>query len=422
MKSQSLQYKMLFLIQVLALLLPFVCEAVALPKATSGDLSTLCKSLFSARIDSTIHSLAELRMKLDLALAKGAGSIALTALRHDYQLKEQELAQHFAATGEMTTAELKERIRQEIALLQKQLNQNEGEARRVRQTEKAQQERQTREMREALDPLTRARKAVFHDIRPGKFLMGEPGKQVEVEITEPFSMMDTQVTQWMWATLKVAMGEDDLEKINPSHFKTGTNSINVNIDRIVVQMIANHPVESVSWFEVAEFIDGLNILSKTGDTKIQNLLDILIPGHMKSDVYDFPMEAQWEFVMRDRGNANKKYFDRDDRADVPTYGWSSENSADKIHEVAALQPRLIEGQPFYDLEGNVWEYNKDSWDRRTKLPGGKDPLGTIGSYRITRGGSWWCYPSLCMRSGYRNSYPPDKFNFDLGFRLVRYRP
>lgn len=124
--------------------------------------------------------------------------------------------------------------------------------------------------------------------------------------------------------------------------------------------------------------------------------------------------------MRDRGNANKKHFDRDDEADVPNHAWFSVNSGNQTHAVATLQPRMIDGKPFYDLEGNVWEWNKDWYDGTLK--GGQDPQGAATrSFRVIRGGSW-VSDARGLRSGYRRNYDPGGRNNLVGFRLVRTRP
>jgi formylglycine-generating enzyme required for sulfatase activity len=251
--------------------------------------------------------------------------------------------------------------------------------------------------------------------------MGEPGQQAKTEITKPFAMMATQVTQFLWAKLKITMGERDQNKINPSQFKTGTDSMTVNIEGIDVPMKIGHPVEQVSWHDVKEFIDGLNLLSIADDVKIQAILAELIPGHQKGDIYDFPTEAQWEFVMRDRGNANNKYFDRDEETDLANYAWFDKNSGKQTHAVASLSPRVSNGKPFYDLEGNVLECTKDSWDGISSFLGGKDPIGTNGSYRVVRGGSWY-YIAQGLRSGARSINDPGLRNGYVGFRLVRTRP
>ncbi len=374
-------------------------------------------------ISASIENLSRFRLKLETAKALGTSSLELTALKQDYSKKEAELIKYLEDYHLMTREQLREKMKEVILKLQTQSGNTNKE-------EDKKKEEQKKVVKEALDPVNLAKKMTFHEILPGKFKMGEEitpsglfnkGLGIETEITKPFEMMATQVTQMMWARLKIAMGEKNLNKINPSNFKTGTDSTTVNIEGIDVQMKADHPVEQVSWEDVKLYINGLNHLSSTGDVKMQELLEKLIPGHRKGDIYDFPTEAQWEFVMRDRGNANKKHFDRDDEADVPNHAWFAGNAGSETHAVATKQARMIDGKPFYDLEGNVWEWNKDSWDGSSKLPGGKDPLGFTGSYRVVRGSSWGIN-AQGLRSGNRGYISPGNRYGSVGFRLVRTRP
>lgn len=259
----------------------------------------------------------------------------------------------------------------------------------------------------------------FYEIHPGKFMMGEDKEKVEVEITMPFFMMDVPVTQFVWARLQILFGRKKLDKINPSKFKTGAESVVIKIDGIDIQMKPDHPVENVSWNDVKYFIDKLNQLSARGDNKIQSLIEQILPGHQKGDIYDFPTSAQLEFVMRDRGNANKKYFNSDDADDILSYAWLSKNSNEETHRVASLLPLFIDGKPFYDLLGNVYQWVKDFCDTNIIL-GGKDPLVTVGSDRVFRGSAW--SSSLIRGPGYWNRRAPNIATDHVGFRLVRIRP
>ena len=271
---------------------------------------------------------------------------------------------------------------------------------------------------QALQQIDLSHKMIFNEIRPGKFQMGNA--KVETTITEPFEMMATEVTQLQWSSIKIALGEKNPRKINPSNFKTGKDSQKITIDGIDVQMKPNHPVEMVSHDDVTAYIAGLNKLSGTGDQKVQLMLEKLIPGHKKGDIYDLPTEAQWEFTMRDRGDADKKYFDQDTEAQSAEYGWHYENSGNETHAVAQLKPRIIDGKPFYDLEGNVWEWNKD-WYNVT-LGGGVNPQGpNMGSYRVVRGGGWGS-AAQNLASSNRGSGGPGNSSDVVGFRLVRTRP
>ncbi len=264
---------------------------------------------------------------------------------------------------------------------------------------------------------------IFHEILPGKFLMGDD--QIPTEITKPFAMMQTEVTQMMWSRIQVVLGETNRDKINPSRFKTGDDSLTISIEGIDVVMIPDQPIEAVTLGAVIKYIEGLNMLSLNGDAKIQILLKELIPGHKKGDVYDLPTEAQTEFVIRNRGKANEEHFDKDDDSELKDYAWYKVN-AGRTHAVAAKKPRMIDRGDgvevsIFDLEGNVWEFQKDLWDGSTKLPGGKDPVGLLGYTPSIRGGSWDS-TSRRARVGLRSRVHPDHRNSDVGFRLVRTSP
>ena len=260
----------------------------------------------------------------------------------------------------------------------------------------------------SMDPINVGRKVIFHQIKAGNFMMGEINEKSDTPIDKPFSMMSTQFTQMMWAALKIAMGEKDIEKINPSKFKTGDESLTIKFENFDVEMKPDHPVEQVSWVDVTEFIRKLNDLSKLDDPKTLNLLKKLIPDHQKNDEYDLPTSEQWEFVMRDRGKADDVFFDKADDADLSKYAWYDKNSENKTHAVAMLLPRLIDGKPFYDMEGNVWEWNKNIYESR----------GNGGERRITRGGAFG-FGVGHLRSSYIGGSKPDLAVDHTGFRLVR---
>jgi len=76
----------------------------------------------------------------------------------------------------------------------------------------------------------------------------------------------------------------------------------------------------------------------------------------------------------------------------------------------------------HDTLGNVWEwtadwYGDDYYQRST----GRDPQGPGGgSYRVARGGSWFCSPNYCgaYSTHYRGSSPPDHAFNNVGFRCA----
>ncbi len=287
----------------------------------------------------------------------------------------------------------------------------------IKSTNKIKKEREhnkekQRIIEESLEPMNMAKKMIFFEIKPGQFLMGEQGQQKSKKIKKSFYMMNTQFTQMMWVRLQIAMGETDLNKINPSKFKLGDESINLRIENIEIELQPDHPIENVSWNDITNFIKKLNILSKSNDLKMQNLLKHLSPDHQKNDVYDLPTETQWEFVMRDRGQAKDNFFDKSDDSEISNYAWHSGNSDRKTHAVARKLPRMIDvgdgaRQPFYDLEGNVWEWTKNFFDKTDS--------------RAKRGGSYYDTPDH-TQSGHRDSIYPIHGYGNLGFRLIRVRP
>lgn len=280
---------------------------------------------------------------------------------------------------------------------------------------------------ETTDPVYLSKKMILHEIHPGKFFMGF--KNIESEITKPFAMMDSKMTQMMWARLKIAIGEKNANDLNPSFFKTGSESMLVkNIDGsgVDVQMKPDHPVEQVSWNDVKKLINGLNRLSNSDDEKTQELLKKIIPDHKKGDRYDFPTDAQWEFVMQNRGNTKKMYFDRDDNTEILDHAWFAENSKSEeypegsTHAVATKKARLIDRGDgvevaFYDLEGNLSEWTKHA---TREILSKSDPTGTP-CYRIR--GCSWNGPTPSWHWG-RNSdgYPKTRYK-GVGIRLVRIR-
>jgi len=90
----------------------------------------------------------------------------------------------------------------------------------------------------------------------GTFMMGDEPGEVSVTLSRGFWMLETEVTQAMWASV---MGN------NPSNFKG-----------------VKLPVEQVSWNDCQEFIKKLNELKAA-------------PAGFK---FSLPTEAQWEYACR----------------------------------------------------------------------------------------------------------------------------
>lgn len=154
------------------------------------------------------------------------------------------------------------------------------------------------------------------------------------------------------------------------------------------------PVESISWFEVQEFITKLNL--KTGKT------------------FRLPTEAEWEYAAR--GGSKSKGFKYSGSNDIETVGWYYDNDDSKTQVKGQKLPNEL---GLYDMTGNVWEWCQDWYsayyygDSQPANPQG--PLE--GTLKVLRGGGWFSPDKKCTVS-YRDGYAPNGRGGHIGFRLV----
>jgi formylglycine-generating enzyme required for sulfatase activity len=224
-------------------------------------------------------------------------------------------------------------------------------------------------------------------IPAGAFTMGSPsdelgrdsdeGPQHQVTLSKSFYMQTTEVTQAQW---EAVMG------INPSHFKDCPTC----------------PVDTVSWYDVQEFIVKMN--------------------QRGQGTYSLPTEAQWEYAAR-AGSTTAFYNGGITEAgagydpNLDKIGWYCYNSSDKTHPVAQKTPNAW---GLYDMSGNIYEWCQDwySGSYYSSSPSTDPPGPSSGSRRVLRGGDWDFFASYC-RSADRNNGPPDARAYFTGFRLLR---
>ncbi len=216
----------------------------------------------------------------------------------------------------------------------------------------------------------------FALIPAGSFQMGSlTGDEDErpvhtVNITRPFRLQKTEVTQHQW---KAVMGA------NPSVFSSCGETC---------------PVDAVSWNDVQAFIQALNAAN---------------PGKN----YRLPTEAEWEYAAR-AGTVG----DYGGTGVLDEMGWYPGNSGPSTHVVAQKQPNAW---GLFDMHGNAMEWVQDYYSASYYgVSPSIDPSGPpSGDRRIFRGGSA-DRSAATARSADRFSAVPSLSSYSCsGFRLAR---
>jgi len=218
----------------------------------------------------------------------------------------------------------------------------------------------------------------------GTFMMGSPAsepyrvaaeRQYEVTLSRGFWMLETEVTQQMWASV---MGD------NLSFF--------YNRD-------PKHPVACVSWDECREYIKKLN------DLKVA-------PAGF---TFSLPTEAQWEYACR---AGTTTAFHVGDRLTE-----QQANVGRNIGQTSEVGKYPANDWGLYDMHGNVKEWCAD-WYGDYPHGAVTDPVGYVGyfscglwSRRVIRGGCW-IYEADQGRSAYRSYDFPSARYKEYGLRLA----
>ena len=147
-----------------------------------------------------------------------------------------------------------------------------------------------------------------------------------------------------------------------------------------------------------------------------------VTGDRGADGYRLPTEAEWEYPCRAGTMTafhNGPIIDVGcDGPNLDAIGWYCGNASSKTQEVAQ---EFRSARGLYDMSGNVFEW---CWDWFEAYPTGPvtDPVGgASGTFRVTRGGSWY-EEALCCRSAWRRGYVPFFRVHILGLRPARTAP
>lgn len=153
------------------------------------------------------------------------------------------------------------------------------------------------------------------------------------------------------------------------------------------------PMETVSWYEVNDFIKRLNDMLET-------------------DAHRLPAEAEWEYACRAESLGDYCFEGRANR--LEHYSWYGENAGFRPRPVAQKKANKFN---LFDIHGLVWEWTSSlekSYPYRAD-DGREDPGRPEA--RVVRGGGWKSDPYF-LRCGFRDWHLPVHRDHDLGFRLA----
>ena len=170
-----------------------------------------------------------------------------------------------------------------------------------------------------------------------------PTESYTISLTRAFYFGVTEVTQKQF---------EDVMGINPSSFKG---------DLL--------PVDSLNWYQAAEFCERLNAL----------------PAEIRAGrVYRLPTEAEWEFAAR--AGSGYRYFFGESSAGLEQFAWYNANSNGRTNDVGVKLPNPW---GLYDVLGNVDEWCSD-WLAEYPAEGLIDPTGPKeGENKVLRGSGYY---------------------------------
>lgn len=211
-------------------------------------------------------------------------------------------------------------------------------------------------------------------VEGGTFQMGSNSiflyeKPIHSVSLNSYNIGKYEVTQAQW---KAVVGN------NPSYYKDCDDC----------------PVESVTWFEVQDFIRRLNAQTDKN--------------------YRLPTEAEWEYAAKGGKNSNGYSFSGSDNLNL--VAWYGENSGGKTHVVGSKRANEL---GVHDMAGNVFEWCSDWFGEYSGLHQ-INPLGALpNECNVLRGGGLTSGSVMSdCRTSARMKYSGSLRNSSSGFRLV----
>ncbi|GAP94852.1 formylglycine-generating enzyme family protein [Leptolyngbya sp. NIES-2104] len=229
----------------------------------------------------------------------------------------------------------------------------------------------------------------------GQFWMGSEETELGRDLHEsprhrvtiaPFLMSRFPITQAQWKAIAALPKVQRSISLYPAHFEGD-----------------DRPVEQVSWCDAIEFC--ARLVQMTGQP------------------YRLPSEAEWEYACR-AGTTTPFHFGETISAELANYDGNytyGSGVAGGYHQetIPVTAEHSTNGFGLAQMHGNVWEWCADAWHDTYE---GAPEDGTVWeeedvTYRVLRGGAWYCLPELC-RSAQRHWNQPDMAGSGIGFRVV----
>lgn len=243
-------------------------------------------------------------------------------------------------------------------------------------------------------------------------------------LTKNLAVMETEVTQGMWAALQAA--DAGFTPTNPSYY-TGDN----------------RPVEQVTWYEAILFANRLSVLKGLTPCYYTNA-SFTIPVtsanytsgpfycNWDANGYRLPSEGEWEYYCR--AGTTTPFYAAETNFTSCTSGcttgtlpglesvaWFCANNNKNGNPDGSKAVGQKNANPWglKDIHGNVFEWCWDWYAAPYPASTMTDYRGTVsGSFRIFRGGGW-AQDANYLRSAARAANTPDYRDSVVGFRLVR---
>lgn len=167
-----------------------------------------------------------------------------------------------------------------------------------------------------------------------------------------------------------------------------------------------YPVAYVSWDQIC-----------TAETGFIDKLNAAVASQLPSGwKFVLPSEVQWQYAAI--GGKYTNGYTYSGSSTLEDSSWYGDNSGSTTRPVATKPANEL---GLYDMSGNVWEWCRDLYATVTDNQElAKDYVGTSGTNRVIRGGSWldpsanaaYFYPS------FRYPVAPATQSYNVGFRLA----